>query len=80
MKRVYVCCEKKKDRVYVIEDAQISLFDEPYSFTIHFGRRNKWLNRKHICCVSLSDKEKKIAKIDQLRKRHGYSLERKEDI
>jgi len=79
MKRIYVCCEKKKDRVYVLEDAQLTLFDEPHSFTVHFGRRNKWLNRKHICCESLADKQKKIAQIDRLRKQHGYSLEQKED-
>jgi hypothetical protein len=75
MKKVYVCSEEKKDRVYVIEDIQMTLFDEPHSFTIHFGRRNKWLNRKHICCNSLSDKEKKIAEIDRKRKRHGYKIE-----
>jgi len=75
MKKVYVCSEEKKDRVYVIEDIQMTLFDEPHSFTIHFGRRNKWLNRKHIFCNSLSDKEKKIAEIDRKRIRHGYIIE-----
>ena len=75
MKKVYVCSEEKKDKVYVIEDTQVTLFDERDSFTIHFGRRNKWLNRKYICCNSLSEKEKKIAEIDKKRKRHGYRLE-----
>jgi len=79
MRRVYVYCEEKKDRVYVIEDTQMTLFDEPHSFTIHFGRRNKWLNRKHICCETFVEKEKKIAKLDKLRKRHGYSLEQREE-
>jgi len=74
MKRVYVCRDESKDRVYVIEDTQLNLFDEPHSFTIHFGRRNRWLNRKHVHCKSLADREKKIEQIDRKRKRHGYDL------
>jgi len=73
MKRVYRCRTGTKDRIYVIEDRQRTLFDEPYSFTIHFGRKNKWLNRKHIHCDSLADKEKKIERIEKKRRRHGYS-------
>ena len=75
MRKVYRCQMGSKDRVYVIEDTQRPLFNEPYSFTIRFGRRNRWLRRKHICCESLANKEKRIAKIDRLRKQYGYRLE-----
>jgi len=80
MKRVYVCKTGSKNRVYIIEDDQQTLFEHSPSFTIRFGRTHKWLRSQLITCDSLSDKEKKIAEIDKLRKRHGYSLEHKEDI
>ena len=75
MKRIYVCRSELKDRVYVIEDVQMTLFNEEYAFTVHFGRRHKWERSKLIRCKSLSDKQKKIAEIDRKRRRHGYSLE-----
>jgi len=75
MKRVYVYQSEIKDRVYVIEDTQMTLFNEEYAFTIHYGRRHKWERKKLICCDSLSDKIKKIVEIDRKRKRHGYKIE-----
>ena len=80
MKRIYVCRSELKDRVYVIEDAQMTLFNEEYAFTVHFGRRYTWVRSKLIRCESLADKEKKIAEIDRKRRRHGYSLEQKEEL
>jgi len=74
MKRIYRCQVGTKDRVYVIEDTQRTLFDEAYSFTIRFGRRKRWLRRKHVHCKSLADREKKIEQIEKKRRRHGYNL------
>jgi len=79
MKRVYVCKTESRNRVYIIEDDQQTLFTLTPSFTIRYGRTHKWLRSKLVPCNSLSDKEKKIAEIDRLRKRHGYSLEQKEE-
>jgi len=80
MKRVYVCKTGSKNRVYIIEDDQQTLFAHSPSFTIRYGRTHKWLRSRLITCDSLSDKEKKIAEIDKLRRRHGYSLEQKEEV
>jgi len=79
MKRVYVCRDESKNKVYIIEDDQKTLFTHSPSFTIRYGRTHKWLRSKLISCDSLSDKEKKIAEIDKKRKLHGYSLEQKEE-
>ena len=75
MKRVYVCKTGSKNRVYIIEDDQQMLFAHSPSFTIRYGKTYKWLRSKLVFCESLADKEKKIAEIDNLRKRHGYSLD-----
>lgn len=80
MKRVYVCKTGSKNRVYIIEDDQQTLFTLTPSFTIRYGRTHKWLRSKLVPCDSLSDKEKKIAELDRLRKQHGYNLEQKEDV
>jgi len=79
MKRVYVCKTGSKNRVYIIEDDQQTLFTYSPSFTIRYGRTHKWLRSRLVPCDSLSDKKKKIAEIDRLRKQHGYSLEQKEE-
>jgi len=80
MKRVYVCRDESKNKVYIIEDDQQTLFTFTPSFTIRYGRTHKWLRSKLVPCASLSDKKKKIAELDRLRKRHGYCLEQKEDV
>lgn len=51
MKRVYVCKTGSKNRVYIIEDDQQTLFAHSPSFTIRYGRTHKWLQSRLIIAI-----------------------------